>query len=105
LSSAEKLSLVEGTPLGPEDITQYKSILGALPYLTLTRLDISFFVNKVCPFLHAPITTHWTAAKRIRRYVKGTLKVGLTIQKYASTLLSAFSDADYLDDRSVEVYK
>jgi hypothetical protein len=51
------------------------------------------------------MNTHWTAAERIRHYVKGTLKVGLTIQKYASTLLSAFSDADYLDDRSVEVYK
>jgi histone deacetylase 1/2 len=52
--------------------------------------------------LHAPTTAHWTAAKRILRYVQGTLKVGLTFQKSSSSLLSAFSDADWagcLDDR------
>jgi hypothetical protein len=59
-------------------------------------------VNKVCQYLHAPTTIHWTAAKRVLCYVKGTLKVGLTFQKSSSTLLSAFSDADWagcLDDR------
>ena len=87
LSSSEKLSLTDGTPLGSDDITNYMSIIGALQYLTLTRPDLSFSVNKVCKFLHAPTTTHWTAAKRILRYVKGTLSVGLTFQKAPSTLL------------------
>jgi hypothetical protein len=36
LSSTEQLSLHDGTPLGPEDSTQYRSIVGALQYLTLT---------------------------------------------------------------------
>jgi histone deacetylase 1/2 len=53
LSSTEKLSIVEGQRLGPEDSTRYKSLVGALQYLTLTRPDISFAVNKVCQFLHA----------------------------------------------------
>ena len=35
LSTSEKLSLTDGTPLGPDDITQYRSIVGALQYLTL----------------------------------------------------------------------
>jgi histone deacetylase 1/2 len=102
LSSIDKLSLTDGTLLGAEDSTQYRSIVGALQYLTLTRPDLSFAVNKICQFLHAPTTTHWTAAKRILRYVQGTLKVGITFQKSNSTLLSAFSDADWagcLDDR------
>uniref|UniRef100_A0ACD5TCP1 Uncharacterized protein n=1 Tax=Avena sativa TaxID=4498 RepID=A0ACD5TCP1_AVESA len=102
LSSTEKLSLTEGTPLGPDDSTQYRSIVGALQYLTLTRPDISFSVNKVCQYLHAPTTAHWTAAKRILRYVQGTIHAGLTFQKSSSSLLSAFSDADWagcLDDR------
>ena len=48
LSTSEKLSLTDGTPLGPDDITQYRSIVGALQYLTLTRPDLAFSVNKVC---------------------------------------------------------
>jgi histone deacetylase 1/2 len=102
LSSSEKLVLDEGTPLGSNDITQYRSIVGALQYLTLTRPDISFSVNKVYQFLHAPTTSYWTVAKRILRYIKGTLKVRLTFQKSSSSLLSAFSNADwagFLDDR------
>jgi hypothetical protein len=39
--------MLEGTPLGPNDATQYKSILGALQYLTLTRLDLAFHVKYV----------------------------------------------------------
>lgn len=39
LSSIEKLSIVEGDALGPEDSTRYRSIVGALQYLNLTRPD------------------------------------------------------------------
>jgi histone deacetylase 1/2 len=77
LSVSEKLSAYVGNPLGPEDATKYRSIVGALQYLTLTRPDISFSVNKVCQYLHAPTTQHWTAVKRILRYVKYTFDLGL----------------------------
>ncbi|KAK1692440.1 hypothetical protein QYE76_009137 [Lolium multiflorum] len=63
LSSSESLTLYDGTPLGPDDCTQYRSMVGALQYLTLTRPDLSFSVNKVCQYLHAPTTAHWTAVK------------------------------------------
>jgi histone deacetylase 1/2 len=84
------------------DSSQYRSIVGALQYLTLTRLDLSFSVNKVCQYLHAPTTAHWTAVKRILRYVKSTSQLGITFRKSSSTLLSAFSDADWagcIEDR------
>jgi len=58
LSSVEKLSAADGDPLGPEDSTNYRSVVGAMQYLTLTKPDISFAVNKVCQFLHAPTTVH-----------------------------------------------
>jgi len=58
LSSTEKLSAAEGTALGPEDTTKYRSMVGALQYLTLTRPDVAFAVNKVCQFLHAPTVIH-----------------------------------------------
>jgi len=48
MSTSEKMSAHEGTPLGPEDATRYRSIVGGLQYLTLTRPDLSFAVNKIC---------------------------------------------------------
>jgi histone deacetylase 1/2 len=102
LSTSEKLSLHEGSLLGPDDATQYRSIVGALQYLTLTRPDIAFPVNKVCQFLHAPTTVHWAAVKRILWYIKQCTQLGLNIHRSMSTLVSAFSDADWagnVDDR------
>jgi histone deacetylase 1/2 len=102
LSTTDTLTLTDGSPLGSDDITRYRSIVGALQYLTLTRPDLSFSVNKVCQYLHAPTTSHWTDVKRILRYIHGTRSIGLTFLKSPSTLLSAHSDADWagdLDDR------
>jgi histone deacetylase 1/2 len=102
LSTTERLSISDGDRLRPNDSTKYRSIVGALQYLTLTRPDISFSVNKVCQFLHSPTTTHWAAVKRILRYLKSTLQLGLRIRKSRSNLVSAFTDADWAgcpDDR------
>jgi hypothetical protein len=102
LSRAEKLLVEEGTPLGPEDSTRYQSIMGALQYLTLAHPDISYAINNVCQFLHAPTIVHWCAVKRILRYVQGTIHMGLKLVKDKSTLVSAFSNADWAgnaDDR------
>jgi len=98
LPTSEKLSLTAGDPLGPEDATRYRSLVGALQYLTLTRPDISFSVNRVCQFLYAPTTVHWSAVKRILRYVRGTMHHGLKIRKCNSMLISAFSDAGWAGD-------
>ncbi|BAB90546.1 putative rice retrotransposon retrofit gag/pol polyprotein [Oryza sativa Japonica Group] len=102
LSVSEKLTLYEGSPLGPNDATQYRSIVGALQYLTLTRPDIAYSVNKVCQFLHAPTTSHWIAVKRILRYLNQCTSLGLHVHKSASTLVHGYSDADgagSIDDR------
>jgi histone deacetylase 1/2 len=102
LSTSEKLSAFEGTRSGPVDATRYRSIVGPLQYLTLTRPDIAFLVNKVCQFLHAPTDIHWAAIKRILRYLRGDTKLGLEIRKSNSMMVSGFSDADWagsIDDR------
>ena len=102
MSNTEKLSRGEGTELSAADATRYRSVVGALQYLTLTRPDIAFAVNKVCQFLQTPTDQHWSAVKRILRYVKNTSGVGLHIPRSASTHISAFSDADWagsVDDR------
>jgi hypothetical protein len=64
-----KLSAHDGVILQPQDVTKYRSVVGALQYLTLTRPDLLFPVNKVCQFFYQPPTIHWTAVKRILRYL------------------------------------
>jgi hypothetical protein len=77
-------------------------IVGVLQYLTLTRPDLAFPVNKVCQFLHSPTGVHGAAVKRIVRYLKQSTRVGLKIEKSKSLLVSGFSDVDWagcFDDR------
>jgi hypothetical protein len=102
MSTSEKLTLHEGSQLGSRDTTQYRSIVGVLQYLTLTRPDIAFPVNKVCQFLHAPTMVHRAAVKRILRYLKSTTCLGIKFSKSSSTLVNGYSDVDCarcLDDR------
>lgn len=99
---SDKLSMYSGDSLSAEDTTRYRSVVGALQYLSLTRPDISFCVNRVCQFLSAPTIVHWAAVKRILRYLHATSDLGLCFTKSGSSLLSAFSDADWAgnpDDR------
>ncbi|XP_073268730.1 uncharacterized protein [Populus alba] len=76
---------------------QYRSIVGALQYLTFTRPDIAFSVNQACQFMHNPMHSHVVAVKRILRYLKGTLDVGLHFQG-GPLHLQAYSDADWAGD-------
>jgi histone deacetylase 1/2 len=95
LLSSEKITTHEGEFLGPKNSTKYISMVGALQYLILTRPDIAYTVNKLYQYLHTLTTLHWTTAKRITRYVKHTVGVGITFMKSTSTLISAFSDVDW----------
>lgn len=95
LSSLEKLNIEGGDKLGPMDSTRYRNLVGVLQYLTLTRPDISLAVNKVCQFLHAPTSIHWSVVKWILRYIHGTIGLGLRIGPSKSMLVSAFSDANW----------
>jgi hypothetical protein len=68
-----------------KDATMFRSIVGGLQYLTLTRPDnLSFAVNKVCQFLHAPTTDPMTAVKRTLRSVRGTVNLGVKFRRDSS---------------------
>ncbi|BBH07344.1 hypothetical protein Prudu_019255 [Prunus dulcis] len=74
----------EGTPL--PNPTLFRSIVGALQYLTFTRPDIAFAVNTVCQFMHI-----------LQMYLQGTLQFGVTFSP-GSMVLSGFCDADWAGD-------
>lgn len=71
MSSGSILSARHGDLLAEPFL--YRSIVGALQYLTLTCPKISYYVNKVCQFMQSPTTTHWQLVKRILCYLKGRL--------------------------------
>ncbi|KAD3338470.1 hypothetical protein E3N88_06134 [Mikania micrantha] len=83
----------DGTPYS--NPTFYRSIVGALQYLTITRPDLAYAVNQACQFLHAPTDHHFQLVKRILRYVKGTLSHGLVFQRPKHTTILGYSDADW----------
>lgn len=97
--SSSKLSKIGSNEV--DDPTQFRSVVGALQYATLTRPEISFSVNKVCQFLSNPLEEHWKAVKRILRYLSGTKHHGLLIQPASLQQplhLLGFCDADWASD-------
>ena len=90
-----RLSLYEGDLL--PDPHAYRSFVGALHYLTFTRPGISFSVHQVCQYMFAPTTVHLATAKRILRYLQGTLNHGIAFTP-GPLHLSAYTDADWAED-------
>ncbi|GKA03132.1 ribonuclease H-like domain-containing protein [Tanacetum coccineum] len=83
----------DGDPVS--DPTLYRSLAGALQYLTFTRPDISYAVQQICLYMHDPRDPHFTALKRILRYVRGTIDHGLQLHVLSTTQLTAYTDADW----------
>ncbi|XP_018507040.2 uncharacterized mitochondrial protein AtMg00810-like [Pyrus x bretschneideri] len=75
----------------------YRSLVGALQYLTFTRPDISFAVHQVCQFMQCPMESHFLAVKHILRYLKATQGCGLHYIK-GSLEITAYSGADWAGD-------
>lgn len=73
------------------DLSLYRSLAGALNYLTFTRPDIPYDVQHVCLFMHAHKEPHYNALKRIIRYIKGTLDHSLHLYIYAPIKLISYN--------------
>lgn len=77
----------------------YQSLIGSLMYLaTSTRPDIAYSVGVLARFSSRPNAAHWTAAKRVLRYLKGTLNLGIVFKKEMSIDCIGYSDADWAGD-------
>jgi hypothetical protein len=72
-----KLTSKEGNDF--EDATKYRQLVGSLIYLPTTIPNISFVVGIISKFMQNPCEGHWSAAKRVLKYLKGTQDFGLIL--------------------------
>jgi hypothetical protein len=88
-----KLSEDDGPPVA--DATSYRSLTGALQYLTFSRPDIAYAVQQVCLHMHTPREPYLTALKRILCYLRGSLDYGLLLRPSPTSELVVYTDADW----------
>ncbi|XP_058734234.1 uncharacterized mitochondrial protein AtMg00810-like [Vicia villosa] len=91
-----KYASSDGVPL--PDPTLYRTLVGSLVYLTITRPDIAYAVHVVSQFVISPTTVHWAAVLRICRYLRGTQFQSLLFPSSSSLELRAYFDADWAGD-------
>ncbi|GJY43155.1 retrovirus-related pol polyprotein from transposon TNT 1-94 [Tanacetum coccineum] len=91
---------LSGTPV---DQTKYRSMVGALMYLTASRPDIVHATCYCARYQARPTKKHLREVNRIFRYLKNTINKGLWYLKDIGFKLTAFSDSDHvgcLDSRN-----
>ena len=82
-----------------EDLKLYQELEGSLMHLLVqTRPDITHAVNKFGQFASNPTKQHWTALRRILRYLKGTPDYGLIYGTDGSLTLEPWTDSSWGDD-------
>ncbi|VVA40017.1 PREDICTED: Retrovirus-related Pol poly from transposon, partial [Prunus dulcis] len=75
LVATDKLQREDGSEAADESL--YRKIVGSLLYLTATRPDIMFSASLLARFMHNPSKMHYGAAKRVIRYIQGTIDYGI----------------------------
>ena len=112
-STGYKLERSAKGSLGTEfkNAALYKSIVGGLQYLILTRPNIAYSVHKLSQYLSAPTLQHWLTCKKVLRYLQATVTYGLYIQQEGTLetiRLTEYSDADWAcdinDRKSIRAY-
>lgn len=88
--------LLKGGEQDSEDAKlPYRELIGALTYLAMTtRPDIAFVVSQLGQFNNCYREEHWKAAKRVLRYLKGSIQLGLSYEA-AHSPIRAYVDADW----------
>ena len=93
MNQKEKFSKEDGTEKVDEWL--FRSLIGCLMYLTATRPDIMFAVSLLSRFMNCASEVHFIAAKRILRYIKGTINYGIKYSCCHNFQLQGFSDSDW----------
>jgi len=93
VDTSPKVSAATGAPL--QDPSDFRSLAGALQYLTFTRPNIAYTIQQICLHMHDLREPHLVALKYILRYIRGTLHLGLDLHPSSVEDLVTYSDADW----------
>ncbi|GJZ96666.1 hypothetical protein Tco_0669000 [Tanacetum coccineum] len=91
----DRLKLDEDLMGIPVDQTRFRGMVGSLMYLTASRPDLVFAVCMCARYQAKPTKKHFEAIKRVFRYLKGTINMGLWYPKDNVMSLTAYADADH----------
>ncbi|XP_057756222.1 secreted RxLR effector protein 161-like [Arachis stenosperma] len=94
----EKLKLLREDKGRAVNLTYYKNLIGSLRYLTAIRPDIVFGVDLLSRFMEESCTNHLQAAKRILRYIKGTLNDDIYYENTNEVNLIDHTDSEWVGD-------
>lgn len=75
----------------------FRRLISQLLYLTVTRPDITYYVNYLSQFMQHPRTTHLDTTLCIFKYLKGTLNHGIFLSYASSLNLQGYTDSDWAD--------
>lgn len=92
---------VQMHPVDQQKITNapYREAIGSLLFVSNgTRPDIALAVNRLSRYMEAPHKLHWNAVKRVIKYLKGTMHLGLKFKPNKNACINAFSDSDFAGD-------
>ncbi|KAI4312157.1 hypothetical protein MLD38_037000 [Melastoma candidum] len=89
------LKLVKDDGSDAADATLFRSIIGSLLYLSTSHPDLMFAASYLSRFMQSPSQIHLCAAKRVLRYVKGTVDFSIRFVKNKSSNLQGFCDSDW----------
>lgn len=90
-----RLTQDEGEPVNE---TMFKQLVGCLMYITTTIPYIQFVVSFISRFMAKPTETHMATAKRVMRYIQGTLDYGIWYKKGGKGKMEIYTDSDFAGD-------
>ncbi|UYV81557.1 hypothetical protein LAZ67_20001540 [Cordylochernes scorpioides] len=78
------------------ELHTYQEALGMLMFLAVnTRPDIAYITSKLSQYSRQPKQMHWTAIKRVMRYLRGTIDLGVKFERGKTGILKSYADASW----------
>ncbi|GJU93682.1 ribonuclease H-like domain-containing protein [Tanacetum coccineum] len=102
LVDTEKKLGPEGSPV--TDPTLYRSLAGALQYLTFTRPDLSYVVQQLCLYMHDLREQHLNVMKRVLRYLQGTTDLGLHAEAEYRGVANTVAESSWIRNLLYELH-